>query len=145
MKLVSKNRQAYFDYQILEEFEVGLVLLGTEIKAIRTNRATISGSYIKPFMANGKAELWWVGSHFHVTSGDETRTKKVLMHSTEIRRILGKLASGNFTLVPLELYLKRGIAKLKIGLATRRKKHDKRAKIKEKDIEKNLRDRFRDK
>lgn len=145
MKIVARNKKAYFDYAILGHLEAGLVLLGPEIKSIRANRVNIEGSYIKPFIGeNKKQELWWVGSHFHLASpGDETRTKKLLVNRTEIDRWVGKLTSGNCTIVPLELYLQRGIAKLKIGLAQRKQKQDKRASLKEKSINKSLRERLK--
>lgn len=144
MKPVNRNKKATFDYEVLEKLEAGLVLLGPEIKAIREGRATISGSYIKPLMTNGMVEMWWVGSNFHVSSGDPTRTKKILLHKSEVKRLLGRLSAGEYTIVPLDLHLSRGKAKLTIGLSSRRKKYDKRQKIKERDIEKNLRERFRD-
>lgn len=145
MKLIASNKKGTFDYNVLDTFEAGLVLRGPEIKAIRAKRATISGSYIKPLKnKNGQAELWWIGSHFHLAEGDQTRTRKVLLHQREIERLIGKLTSGEYTIIPLELYLQRGLAKLKIALATRRKKHDKRDILKKRDIEKNLREHFRD-
>lgn len=144
MKTINRNKKATFDYEILDRLEAGIALLGPEIKAVRDGRAVISGSYVKPLMTNGMVEMWWVGSNFHVSSGDPTRTKKLLLHKSEIRKLLGKLSAGENTIVPLDLHLVRGKAKLTIGLASRRKKHDKRQKIKERDIEKNLRDHFRD-
>ena len=140
MKPVATNKKAYFDYQILENWEAGIVLLGVEIKAIRSGRINISGSYIRPFKNSiGATELWWVGSHFTLgAQGDETRTKKVLLNREQIERIQGKLSAGEFTLLPLELYLSRGLAKLKIGLAVRKKKYDKRELIKKKDSERDL-------
>lgn len=140
MKPVAQNKKAYFDYQILEDWEAGIVLLGTEIKSVRSGRVTISGSYVRPFTnENGTVELWWVGSHFPLAGvGDETRTKKILLSRGEIERLQGKLSAGEYTVVPLELYLKRGLAKLKIGLAVRKKKHDKRELIKKKDTERDI-------
>lgn len=141
MKPVASNKKALFDYELFDTFEAGLVLLGPEIKAIRAKRVTIAGSYVKPLQNTQKVtELWWVGSNFHVTEGDATRTKKVLVHRREIERLLGKLSSGEYTIVPLELYLQRGRAKLKIALASRRKKHDKRELLRTRDVEKNLRE-----
>jgi len=142
MKLIAKNRKAYFDYKILDDLEAGLVLLGPEIKSIRAGRANIEGSYVKPFVdEGGHQELWWVGSHFHLAAtgtGDETRTKKLLVSRHEIDRWVGKLTSGNHTIVPLELYLQRGIAKLKIGLAERKQKHDKRQVLRDKSTKRTI-------
>lgn len=144
MKPVAQNKQAYFNYQIVEDWEAGLVLTGAEIKAIRAKRVNINGSYVRPFQqqqkgGGGKTELWWLGSHFNITEGDQTRTKKVLMHSTEIERIVGKLSAGEFTIVALELYLKRGLAKLKIGLGKRKQQHDKREILKQRESERDIR------
>lgn len=146
MKLVTKNKKAYFDYEILEDWEAGLVLHGSEIKAIRAGRVNMTGSYVKPFAHEGVQELWWVGGSFHL-EGDEndTRSRKILIHKAELERILGRLSAGNCTVVPLELYLKRGLAKLKIGLAVKRKLHNKRELLKkrasEREIEKSLKER----
>lgn len=138
MKIIARNKKAYFDYQVLDTWEAGLVLLGSEIKAIRANRVNITSSYIKPFTTNDNTELWWLGSHFTLDNDDQTRTKKILLNSSEIKKIIGKLSSGNYTIVPLELYLSRGIAKLKIALASRKNKKDKRKTIKKHDIERDL-------
>lgn len=137
MRKVSTNKKAFFDYQILEDWEAGLVLHGNEIKAIRAGKVNIGGSYIKPFNHDAKTELWWIGSHFNI-DGDQSRTKKVLLHGEEIKRILGKLSAGEYTVLPLELYLQRGLAKLKIGLATRKKTHDKRDVIKKRDSDRTI-------
>ncbi len=89
-------------------------------------------------------EMWWVGSNFNLGGqGDETRTKKVLLSREQIERIQGKLSAGEFTLLPLELYITRGLAKLKIGLAVRKKKYDKRELIKIRDFERELDQQFR--
>ncbi|MEX1123806.1 MAG: SsrA-binding protein SmpB, partial [Patescibacteria group bacterium] len=142
---ISENKKGRFDYQIHEDWEAGLALQGDEIKAIRAKKVVLTGSYIKPFIANGQAELWWVGGKIMSIGGDPTRTRKLLMHRQEINRIIGKLASGNFTVLPLELYLKHGRAKLKIALGTRKSKKDNRETIKKRDIEKNLREEIRQK
>jgi len=138
MKQIAFNRKAWFDYHISDTLEAGLVLTGLEIKAIRDNRVNITGSYIRPFAnKDGQIELWWVGSNFNI-DGDESRTKKVLLHRREIEHLTGKLASKNYTLIPLELVLTRGIAKLKIGLGSRKKKGDKREEIKRRDIDREI-------
>lgn len=146
MKIVARNKKAYFDYAILDHLEAGLVLLGPEIKSIRANRASIEGSYIKPFInqESKTQEFWWVGSHFHLSvPGDETRTKKLLVSRREIDRWVGKLTSGNHTIVPLELYLQWGLAKLKIGLASRKQKQDKRQTLKDKSVKKTIRQKLK--
>lgn len=131
MKTVATNKKAFFDYQILESLEAGVVLTGPEIKAIRAQRVVITGSYIKAMLGQTqKMELWWVGSHFNLEHDDQTRTKKLLIHSQELHRLAGKMTAKGYAIVPLELYLKKGRAKLKIGLAVRKNKHDKREVLK---------------
>ena len=97
MKLVSKNKKAFFDYEILEDWEAGLVLSGDEIKAIRAGRVNITGSYVKPFNHEGSDELWWVGASFNLGESDDTRSRKLLMHKNEVERIIGRLSAGNLT------------------------------------------------
>jgi len=144
MKPIASNKKAYFDYSITDDLEAGLVLTGEEIKAIRDKRVNISGSYVKPFVADGANELWWVGSNFNIENGDQSRTKKLLLHKTEIERLTGKLSAKNLTIVPLELYLSRGRAKLKIGLASRKQVHDKRETLKKRDVEREVARRLND-
>lgn len=144
MKPIASNKKAYFDYSITDDLEAGLVLTGEEIKAVRDKRANISGSYIKPFIKGGANELWWVGSNFNIENGDQARTKKLLLHKIEIERLTGKLSSKNLTIVPLELYLSRGRAKLKIGLAKRKNEQDRRETLKKRDTERELTRRLND-
>ena len=144
MKSIASNKKAYFDYSITDDLEAGLVLTGEEIKAIRDKRVNISGSYVKPFVADGANELWWVGSNFNIENGDQSRTKKLLLHKTEIERLTGKLSAKNLTIVPLELYLSRGRAKLKIGLASRKQMQDKRETLKKRDVEREVARRLND-
>lgn len=144
MKTVASNKKAFFDYSISDDLEAGLVLTGEEIKAIRAKRVNISGSYVKPFVQNGVNELWWVGSNFNIETGDQSRSKKLLLHKTEIERLTGALSAKNLTIVPLELYLKHGVAKLKIGLASRKQTQDKRETLKKRDIEREVARRLRD-
>ncbi len=142
MKPIAENKRGKFDYQIHEDWEAGLALQSDEIKAIRAKRVNINGSHVKPFVANGQAELWWLGGNFHNVA-EPDRSKKLLLHRQEINRIVGKLASGNHTVLPLDLYLKRGRAKLRIGLASRKNKKDKREVLKKRSIDKTLREEIR--
>jgi SsrA-binding protein len=144
MKPVASNKKAYFDYSITDNLEAGLVLTGEEIKAIRAKKVNINGSYVKPFIKDGANELWWVGSNFNIENGDQSRSKKLLLHKTEIERFAGKLSAKNLTIVPLELYLSRGKAKLKIGLASRKQIHDKRETLKKRDAEREVARRLTD-
>jgi len=144
MKAIATNKKAYFDYSITDEIEAGLVLTGAEIKAVRAKRVNITGSYVKPFSQDGDQELWWVGSNFNVENEDQSRTKKLLLHKTEIERLAGKLSAKNLTIVPLELYISHGVAKLKIGLAARKQKADRRETIKKRDVDREVARRLND-
>jgi len=143
MKIVAENKRGKFDYLVHEDWEAGIVLTGPEIKAIRSKRLSISGSYVKPMLTNGVAELWWLGGHLNVSDGDPVRSRKLLLNKVEINRIVGKLAAGNYTIIPLELYFRKNHAKLKIGLASRKTKQDRRETLKKRDVQKNLREQIR--
>jgi len=125
------NKKAYFDYDILETIEAGIVLMGLEIKAIRSGRINISGSYVK--IMNGEA--FWLGGELNVLEGDRQRTRKLLLHQKEMKRLMGKSQEEGLTILPLKIYLRRGRAKLLIGIGKGLKKYDKREKIKKRDTE----------
>jgi SsrA-binding protein len=135
------NRKASFDYDILETFEVGIVLKGTEIKSIREGRTNLKDSYA--IIRNN--ELFLLNMHIsHYEKGnifnhDETRTRKLLMHKKEINKLSGKLEQGGLTLIPLKLYFKKNKAKILLGLAKGKKSYDKREAIKKKDMEREIR------
>nr|PZN62056.1 MAG: SsrA-binding protein [Pseudomonadota bacterium] len=134
--LIAENRKARHEYFIEERFEAGLSLAGWEVKALRAGRAQLAESYV--FVRNG--EVFLHGAHItplssastHVIT-DPTRTRKLLLHRTEIDRLVGAVERAGYTLVPLELYWKNGRAKLRIGLAKGKKQHDKRAAAKDRD------------
>lgn len=126
---IAKNKKAYFDYEILEEFETGIVLTGKEIKSIRGKQVNISGSYVK-FLYNkkGQPELFAI----NININDSTRTRKLLMHKKQILYLFGKTEQKKLVLIPLKIYLKKNhIAKLLIGLAKGRKKYNKKELLKE--------------
>ncbi len=127
---IVQNRKAFHDYFVEERFEAGLVLLGWEVKAIRAGRAQITEAYV---VVRGDA-LWLIGAHIsplptastHIKT-EPTRTRKLLMHAEEIRKLIGKVEQRGYTLVPLDLHFKTGRIKLDIGLAKGKQYHDKRA------------------
>jgi len=127
-KLIASNKKALHDYFILEKFEAGMVLAGTEVKSAREGRVNLKESYA--LVRDGEAIL--VGchispySHGNRENQDPTRTRKLLLHRAEIRKLIGKTQEKGLTLVPLRVYLKRGRVKLELGLARGRKLHDKR-------------------
>lgn len=125
------NKKAGFDYQILEDYEGGIVLTGLEIKAVRSGRIDITGSHIRVI----GGEAFWLGGNFNVVEGDMQRTKKLLLHKEELKRLIGKSEEKGLTIVPLKLYIKRGKAKLLIALAKGKKIYDKRETIKKREQE----------
>ena len=132
------NRKAFFDYFIEERYEAGLALEGWEVKAIREGRAQIKEAYV---LVRG-AEVYLFGAHIsplptastHVKP-DPTRTRKLLLRSEEINKLIGKVERAGYTLVPLDLHYKGGRIKCEIGLAKGKKQHDKRETEKKRDWE----------
>ena len=126
------NRKAFHEYEIVETYEVGIVLLGTEIKSLRAN----GGSLQEAFISVERGELWLIGSSIKPYSfggaynHEERRKRKLLAHAREILKIGSAIQEKGLTCIPLGLYLKAGRAKLKIALARGKKLHDKRETIK---------------
>jgi SsrA-binding protein len=131
IKVVASNRRASHNYELLDRFEAGMVLTGTEIKSIRANRVSLQRSYVQ----NRNGELWLVEANISPyefgarENHDPDRPRKLLMHRREINRIISQLDEKGLTLVPTRLYLKNGRAKLEIALARGKKLHDKRAAL----------------
>ena len=133
---IADNKKAFHDYFIEERFEAGLVLEGWEVKAIRAGRAQLKEAYV--IVRN--EELFLIGAHMsplpsastHLNP-DPVRTRKLLLHAEEARRLIGKVDRAGYTLVPLDLHYVRGRVKINIGLAKGKKQHDKRAAEKEKE------------
>lgn len=135
-----QNRKVNFDYEIIDTFEAGIVLTGTEIKSIRLGKCNLKDSYAiiknnEIFILNMHISQYEQGNRFN---HEETRTRKLLMHKKEILKLRDKLEIEGFTLVPIKLYFKGSKAKLLIGLAKGKKNYDKRESIKKKDIERQL-------
>ena len=128
MQVIAQNRKASFDYELSETFEVGIVLTGPEIKAVRAGKIQITGSYVKVL----NNECHWLGGIIQ-TGANEQRTRKLLLHRKEINTLIGKTEQKGFSLIPTKLYFKRRSAKLEFALAKGRKEYDKRAKIRKKD------------
>jgi len=136
MKIIVKNKQANYDYDILEKIEAGIVLLGSEIKSIRNGQVSIKEGHAR--IKN--SEAWLTNVHIApykqgVSSDyDPLRQRKLLLNRKEINRLIGKLQEKGLSLIPLSLYIKNNRAKIELGLARGLKKHDKRSKIKEKEF-----------
>jgi len=127
-KSVATNKKAYHDYFILDKYEAGIVLLGTEVKAIREGRLNLKDSYAlvqrgEMFLLNCHISPY---SHGNRENHDPTRTRKLLLHEKEIRKLIGKTQEKGLTLVPLRVYLKRGKVKVELGVARGKKMFDKR-------------------
>lgn len=134
IKIVSDNRQARFLYEILETYEAGIELKGTEVKSIRQGKANLKDGY--GLIRNGEAWLLNVHISPYQSSGeyfnhDPRRTRKLLLHKQEIRKLIGKVEQKGLTLVPLKMYMKNGLVKVTLGLGKGKKLHDKRDDIKE--------------
>ena len=138
IKEVAANRQAFHNYEIIEKFEAGMVLTGTEIKSARDGRVNLKDAYA--IVKN--AEVWLLNchispySHGNYANHDPLRTRKLLMHRSEIKRLIGRTTEKGLTLVPLKVYLKNGRLKCELALAKGRKLHDKREVSKQKTIDK---------
>jgi SsrA-binding protein len=139
--LIADNRKAGHDFHILETFEAGVVLLGTEVKAMREGRAQLRDSYCR--IEGGEAYLLGahVGQYSHggYAAHDPVRKRKLLLHSSELNKLLGKTTEKGLTIVPLRLYFKNGRVKLAIGLAKGKRLYDKRETIKRREAERETR------
>ena len=136
-----KNKKAYFDYQIHEEIEAGIVLTGTEIKAIRKGSCDLKDTFAniknnEAYILNMYIAKYEEGNIFN---HEERRTRKLLLHKKEILKLKEKVKIDGFTLIPLKLYFKKNKVKILIGVCTGKKLYDKRASIKEKDLKKETR------
>jgi len=135
------NRKARFDYEIEEEYEAGIALTGTEIKSIRAGKANIKDSYAiikneEIFLLNTHISSYEKGNIFN---HQEDRTRKLLMHKSEIKKLNNKVVLEGYTLIPLKIYFVRGRAKVLIGLCKGKKNYDKRETIKKRDTEREMR------
>jgi SsrA-binding protein len=142
VKIVCTNRKARRDYEILETMEAGIALQGTEVKSLRAGSAHLKDSYASVeegelFLFNSHISPYKHGNRFN---HEPTRTRKLLMHSREIRRLLGKIQEKGLTLVPLKIYFnEKGKVKVELGLARGRKAYDKRREIAERDAKREIR------
>ncbi len=142
------NKKAFHDYFIEERYEAGLILEGWEVKAIRAGRVQLKEAYV----VLKKEEVWLIGCHIsplatastHIKP-DPTRSRKLLLHAQEIRKLIGKVQQAGFTLIPLNLHYTKGRIKLEVGLAKGKKLHDKRATEKEREWQRDKARLMRDK
>ena len=140
-RLIAENRKARHDYHIIETFEAGIALLGTEVKAIREGRVNLRDSYAS--LNRGEVFLHNVNissySHRGYADHEPTRRRKLLLHRQEIRKLIGRTVERGMTLVPTRMYFKNGHVKVAIGLAKGKQAHDKRETVKKRDAERETR------
>jgi SsrA-binding protein len=140
-KLFATNKKAFHDYFILENLEAGIVLVGTEVKSIREARINLKDSYAmikqgEAFLLNCHISPY---SHGNRQNHEPTRTRKLLLHDKEIRKLIGKTQEKGLTLVPLRVYLRRGKIKVELGVARGKKLHDKRETERRKEMDQEAR------
>ncbi len=140
MKIVCQNRKAYHDYDIIETYEAGIVLRGTEVKSLREGRANLKDSYV--IIKEGEA--WLLNchispySHGNIMNHDPVRTRKLLFHKKEIQRLMGQIAQKGYTLIPLKIYFKGPWAKVEVALAKGKRKYEKRDRIREREAQREI-------
>lgn len=133
-RVIIRNKKARYEYEILESFEAGLVLRGAEVKSLRAGKANFTDAFARL----ERGELWLHGLHIagyesaQIDVPDPLREKKLLLHTAEIRKLASKIVERGFTLVPLDLYFTRGMAKVTLALARGKKVHDRREDLKRK-------------
>ena len=141
MKPLAENRKAYFDYEIMERFEAGMVLTGQEVKSIKGGHINLAGSYVifkqeEPYLSGAKIPAYQPKN----TPADYNpeRLRKLLLNKKEINILIGRSNQKGFSIIPLKVYEKNGRIKLEFGLAKGKKKYDKKEKIKKRDIEREI-------
>ncbi len=140
VKIICQNRKAYFDYFIDDVVEAGIVLTGPEVKSIRMGKANINDGFARI----QKGEVYLHNAHISPypftpqDSSDPTRTRKLLLHRREIKRLIGKTEEKGFALIPLKLYFRDHLVKVELGLAKGKKKYDKRETIRRRDQEREM-------
>lgn len=140
-KVIAANKQARFEYSILESIEAGVALKGSEVKSLRDGKASLSDSFVG--IDKGEAFVY----NFHIppyahagrSALDPIRPRKLLLHKNEIARLAGQVQQKGLTIVPLRAYFKRGFAKLEIALAKGKKRYDKREAIRKREVEREVR------
>lgn len=141
MKVYSENKKAFYDYDVLEKFEAGLVLFGQEVKSIKSGRINLAGAYVifksgEPYLVGTKVPPYQP-NNMGADYNDE-RERKLLLNKKEINYLMGKVSQKGFSLIPLKIYEKNGRIKLEFGLAKGSKKYNKKEKIKKRDVEREI-------
>lgn len=153
MSTLATNKRAHFDYDILEEYEAGIVLTGQEVKSVRQGNVSLKGGFVTIRNQIGKGvtpEAWLTNAHITAYSKagplpdyDPTQPRKLLLKKNELNTLLGKRKQGGLTLLPLSLYTKRNRIKLRVGLGRGKKQYEKRESIKRRESDRSIRERMR--
>ncbi len=139
-KIIARNKRARFRYELLDKFEAGLALQGTEVKSLRNGKASLEESFAQP----RGGELFLLNAHIppyeqgNINNHEPTRPRKLLLHRREISKIIGRVQERGFTLVPTELYFRNGYAKVEIALARGKNVADKRHALKKREAEREM-------
>jgi len=147
-KVIAKNKKAYFDYEIITKFEAGIVLKGSEIKSIRAGNVNLKGGFVRVFGEDAYLMDVHISPYKYSDAEtkknyDEKRQRKLVLHKKEVATIANKLNNQGVGVVPLEIYLKGGLAKVLIGIGKGKKKYDKRETIKKRDLDREARGRLK--
>lgn len=140
MKILALNKKAWRDYQVLEKFEAGIQLSGPEVKSTKLGQISLKGSYV----TIKDNEVWLLNCHISPYKKalqleyDPTRTRKLLLHKKEINSLIGKLKQSGLTLIPFQVYTKKGLIKVEIGLCKGKRKYEKRELIKKREAERQI-------
>ena len=146
IQVIAKNKKAYHDYFVIETYEAGIELFGTEIKSIRNGRVNLKDS----FCSVDSGEMFAIGMHIspyeqgNIFNRNPLRKKKLLLHKKEIMKLFGQSQQQGLSIIPLELYIKKGRAKLQIGLCKGKKLHDKREVAAKKDAQRTIEREFKE-
>ena len=141
IKIISLNRKAKFNYQLMETLEAGLSLLGSEIKSARTGNAQLRDAFVEPI----NIELWLQNAHIapykmsHSQNHDPMRPRKLLLHRREINKLIIKTREAGLTIIPTKMYLRHGRAKIEIAVARGKRQYDKRQSIAEREMKRSMR------
>lgn len=145
MKIISENKKAFFDYEILEKFEAGIFLIGQEVKSIKLGRINLMGSYVVLKQSAKNPEVFLIGASVPPyqpknapADYDPQRSRKLLLTKQEIKYLIGKSAQKGLTIIPLKVYTNKGKIKIEIGIAKGRKKYDKKELIKKREVDREI-------
>jgi SsrA-binding protein len=139
-KIITKNKKAYYDYEILEKLEAGVILSGPEVKSTKTGHINLKGSYVT--ISGG--EVYLLNCHIspykfaNLSDYNPTISRKLLLHKREINHLIGKLQTKGISLIPLQVYIRNNLIKIEIGIARGKKKYDKREVIKKREREREI-------